>query len=71
MRWATTTDEPDGLFPVMDLFADEHGSGRMSQLEFLPVLARSVIKEARKTSSSTTLIKYKKQETKGEEIGEW
>jgi DNA repair photolyase len=43
MRWSTATDEPEGLFPVLDLFADEHGPGRMSQLEFLPVLARSVL----------------------------
>jgi DNA repair photolyase len=43
MRWATTGDEPDGLFPVMDLFDDDHGTGRMSQLEFLPVLARTVL----------------------------
>jgi DNA repair photolyase len=43
MRWATTGDEPDGLFAVMDLFDDEHGTGRMSQLEFLPVLARTIL----------------------------
>src|SRR6478736_1468061 len=43
MRWATAADGPDGLFPVLDLFAGEHGTGRMSQLEFLPVLARSVL----------------------------
>jgi DNA repair photolyase len=39
MRW----DAPDGLFSALELFADEHGSGRMSKLEFLPVLARSVL----------------------------
>lgn len=35
--------QPDGLFEVMDLFAAEHSTGRMTQLEFLPVLAKSVL----------------------------
>jgi DNA repair photolyase len=43
MRWATADEAPDGLFPVVDLFAAEHGTGRMSQLEFLPVLAHRVL----------------------------
>jgi len=43
MRWLTTDDAPDGLFDVADLYRDEHGSGRMSQLEFLPVVAKSVL----------------------------
>lgn len=56
MRWATTKDEPDGLFPVMDLFTDEHGTGRMSQLEFLPVLARSVLNHVPSSRFSTWTI---------------
>src|SRR5664279_5573290 len=43
MRWTTATEHPDGLFAVMDLFDDEHGSAAMSRLEFLPVLARTVL----------------------------
>jgi DNA repair photolyase len=43
MRWQTTGNAPDGLFPVMDLFDSDHGTGRMTQLEFLPVLARTVL----------------------------
>jgi DNA repair photolyase len=49
MRWASASDEPDGLFPVGELFA-EPGTGRMSQLEFLPVLARSVLNRLPKGS---------------------
>ena len=43
MRWMTADDAPEGLFDVLDLYGDDHGSGRMSQLEFLPVLAKSVL----------------------------
>jgi DNA repair photolyase len=43
MRWTTATDAPDGLFDPLDLYAGEHGPGRMAHLEFLPVLARSVL----------------------------
>src|SRR6478672_8811056 len=43
VRWTTADEAPDGLFPVMELFAGEHGTGRMSQLEFLPVLAHRVL----------------------------
>ncbi len=43
MRWQTADDSPDGLFDVGDLFADDYSSGRMSHLEFLPVLAHRVL----------------------------
>jgi DNA repair photolyase len=43
VRWQTAGDAPDGLFPVMELFDAEHGTGRMARLEFLPVLARTVL----------------------------
>ena len=43
MLWATADEGPDGLFGVMDLFDADHGTGRMSQLEFLPVLAHKVL----------------------------
>ena len=50
MRWATADEGADGLFSPLDLF--EHGTGRMSQLEFLPVLARSVLNRVPATSKS-------------------
>ncbi len=43
MRWQTADAGPAGLFDVGELFADEYGSGRMSHLEFLPVLAHRVL----------------------------
>jgi DNA repair photolyase len=59
VRWATADDEPDGLFPVMDLFTGEHGSGRMSQLEFLPVLAHSVLNHVPKSPFPWTINAYR------------
>jgi DNA repair photolyase len=59
MRWATADEAPDGLFEVMDLFADEHGTGRMSQLEFLPVLARSVLNHVPKSPWPWTINAYR------------
>jgi DNA repair photolyase len=50
MRWATADEGPEGLFSPLDLF--EHGTGRMSQLEFLPVLARSVLNRVPASSKS-------------------
>jgi DNA repair photolyase len=41
MRWAAADDWPGGLFSPLDLY--EHGTGRMTQLEFLPVLAHKVL----------------------------
>ena len=60
MRWATTDEGPDGLFPVMDLFAGEYGTGRMSQLEFLPVLAHRVLNHLPNTPwASWTINAYR------------
>lgn len=43
MRWTTADEAPDGLFDVQDLFGADVGPGRMSHLEFLPVLAHRVL----------------------------
>ncbi|HEY2298937.1 MAG TPA: radical SAM protein [Jatrophihabitans sp.] len=56
MRWATADEAPDGLFPVMDLFADSYGTGRMSNLEFLPVLAHRVLNHLPNTPWATWTI---------------
>lgn len=56
MRWQTTDAAPDGLFDVSDLFADEYGSGRMSRLEFLPVLAHRVLNHLPNTPWATWTI---------------
>ena len=56
VRWTTTDEGPDGLFPVMDLFAGEYGTGRMSQLEFLPVLAHRVLNHLPNTPWATWTI---------------
>lgn len=56
MRWQTADDDPDALFPATDLFADEYGSGRMSQLQFLPVLAHRVLNHLPNTPWATWTI---------------
>jgi len=43
MRWQTADSAPEGLFEVGELFADDYSTGRMSRLEFLPVLAHRVL----------------------------
>lgn len=56
MRWQTADSIPDGLFEVGDLFTDDYGSGRMSHLEFLPVLARRVLNHLPNTPWATWTI---------------
>ncbi|HEY8301451.1 MAG TPA: hypothetical protein VIG48_06110 [Jatrophihabitans sp.] len=56
MRWQTADAGPEGLFAVTDLYADEYGSGRMSNLEFLPVVARKVLNHLPNTPWATWTI---------------
>ena len=56
MRWQTADEGPAGLFPVTDLYSDEYGSGRMSNLEFLPVVAHKVLNHLPNTPWATWTI---------------
>lgn len=56
MRWQTADDGPAALFPVTDLYADEYGAGRMSSLEFLPVVAHKVLNHLPNTPWATWSI---------------
>ncbi len=56
MRWQTADAGPAALFPVTDLYADEYGSGRMSNLEFLPVVAHKVLNHLPNTPWATWTI---------------
>jgi DNA repair photolyase len=59
MRWKTADQVPDGLFPIVDLFDAEHGTGRMSQLEFLPVLAHRVLNHVPNSPFEWTINAYR------------
>ncbi|MCW2539920.1 MAG: repair photolyase [Frankiales bacterium] len=54
MRWRLADDEADtqtSLFGLGELLGPEQGTGRLSGLEFLPVVARSVLNQVAPTSA--------------------